>query len=505
MVTLRENVQSISQRLSNWLSSAGDATKLPKKSEIWSFISCIHDDLEEIAQTPENLRSPAPKKSSTNVIDQPQFVTLPPEKREKEAAKFVLALDDNLPSSTLKLAQEILSENVSSSSSACSDVDADFSSSSPSPITIRTIKRTKKTKSKDAPKKPVIDLSTQPKKPKSSVPSDIKVGEASVKKSRRLVGVLSDSVLRPLSSQLPTTFDTKRNIRHDFLSFAIGGATISSMTAAVENGEVPLASADVILIHVGVNDLAGRNKQKLTPDKFSSACVKLVETVRRVFGVDEVILSHVLPLKSDQTEARSIVQQANIALDFAARLVKCEVLDLNKFMFRGSFLKADYYLDDRHITPQCARYLSYRVRELFGLPPREPKPRYSFVQRDFPSMRSGFSGEAPSAKNAAHFLPIAPNSSQLPMFNPRVPPPSLHPLHTQHHDQSQQRPTPQFFHGHPPQQQFVQPHPPHSQTFNLVKPQAPARPDFATLQQALQSLTGIISQFIMANPPQITQ
>jgi hypothetical protein len=319
---------------------------------------------------------------------------------ELEAATIIL--DHNatqpLPQSTVALAQQIMTENTNDNSfvtvSDESAASARYQSFRPQKQTRknkrRRVKATKINKTRGQIKStaalPKLDA-TETHQPQiehqpvteAASPSHNRSQPSSgvdSRPSRKLVGIISCSVLRPVAGHLRRTFDRQAKTTTDFVCFPTGGATVTSLTASIEGGDIPFRNLDSVILHVGVNDIAPRGGNSTNAAKFLREYLKLVSAVREHLGVDDIYLSHVLPVKTENSDIRGLVQQINISIDHCAKLTKTKVMNLNRFMSRGNILKASYYVDDRHITPDAGLYLSYRIREIFGLPPltRPPPP-----------------------------------------------------------------------------------------------------------------------------------
>lgn len=377
------SISDIYREVSSYLNESKCSKNLPTKPKIWNFLSNLNDKLRSIVE-PETSREEKSKKSKKQRKPSSFVPSIPGGgKRKVETLKqtctnFILNLDHpnlTLPEAAAKFADEHpkfkgeskkndVPETPDPIITEPEETDDDDTSSSNSETTecpdIEDLESA------------FIHQSKQKKKPKSTV----KLSQGQPPKLKQKCVIISDSIMRTISGDLNRTIDPATKVSTMFSCHASGGATIASLTEEIKSGDTPFTSADTVILHVGIQTVAGDGPVP-TPTELRRQYVSLVSATRAtIAGSPEIYLSHILPTRTDNADARSRINVANNIIDLAAFDTKCKVMNLNKHMFRGNSLKADYYRDDRHLNAPGAKYLSFRVREYFGLPqkPQQQRP-----------------------------------------------------------------------------------------------------------------------------------
>jgi hypothetical protein len=180
--------------------------------------------------------------------------------------------------------------------------------------------------------------------------------------------VLADSAFRIISGYLTSAYDKAANTRTNFMCHSIGSATISSLALAVHDG-LPITSADEVIVHVGVNDVGVRHDRP-APATLKNEYSRLIRKIRDKFPRAKIILSHIFPIKTGDIEARRAVQIGNTAMDAAATEFKDTNVVTHNFgkgLLNGSRLRAHFYDNGRHLNAEGGKFLSYHIREYYGL------------------------------------------------------------------------------------------------------------------------------------------
>jgi hypothetical protein len=186
--------------------------------------------------------------------------------------------------------------------------------------------------------------------------------------SNRQCLILSDSSFRIVSGFLSAVDDKNTNTKWTFTCHSIGGTTISGLYQAAHEG-MPVAAADEVIVHVGVNDV-GVRQDRPSPATLKREYARLLRKVREKFPAATITLSHIFPIKTGDVDARRAVQIGNSAMDAAVaetRDNKTRVINFGKELLNGSLLRAKLYQNARHLNAKGGRFVAFHVREHYGL------------------------------------------------------------------------------------------------------------------------------------------
>jgi hypothetical protein len=187
--------------------------------------------------------------------------------------------------------------------------------------------------------------------------------------------ILSDSSFRIVSGFLSAVIDKKANAKWTFTCHSIGGATISSMYQAAHEG-MPVAVADEVILHVGINDVGVRHDRP-APATLKREYTRLIRKVREKYPAAKITLSHIFPIKTGDVDARRAVQIGNTAMEAALAELRdnnTRIVNFGEGLLNGSLLRSNLYDNARHLNAKGGRFVSFNVRNNFGLIRKEKEP-----------------------------------------------------------------------------------------------------------------------------------
>jgi hypothetical protein len=189
--------------------------------------------------------------------------------------------------------------------------------------------------------------------------------------------ILSDSSFRVISAFLCATHNKLTNTITNFTCHAIGGTTITNLTAAIHEG-LPVNATDHLILHVGVNDVSSAERCP-DPQVLKREYLRLLSIASDKFPKSTISLSHVFPIKTADMRVRRNVQMANSAIDAAAAETRgVKVVNFGAHLLIGDRLRAHMYENGCHLNPKGGLFVAFRVKEHFGFQSREHRPQRQF-------------------------------------------------------------------------------------------------------------------------------